>query len=156
MSTAQTDVIADFLAHTSPDQVEDAANRLVADNATYISLSLDNPELKRIMPWTGTSAGRQTFIDTFTKVDSWWEVQDFKVTDLFGSGEDVAVFGEFRYRSVALGKTVRSPFAIHAKVRDSKIVFFQFMEDTFATGRSFRSGGVWTIRNNPDGPEFEV
>ena len=33
MSTAPTDVIADFLAHTSHDQVEDAANRLVADNA---------------------------------------------------------------------------------------------------------------------------
>jgi hypothetical protein len=39
MSTAPTDVIADFLAHTSHDQVEDAANRLVADNATYTALS---------------------------------------------------------------------------------------------------------------------
>lgn len=156
MSAAATDVIADFLAHTSTDQVEEAANRLVADDATYISLSFDNPELKRIMPWTGTSAGRQAFIDTFSKVDSWWEVEDFKVIDLFGSGEDVAVFGDFRYRSVALGKTVRSPFAIHAKVRDSQIVFFQFMEDTFATGRSFSSSGVCEIKNDPDGPEFEV
>ena len=156
MSTAPVDVVADFLTHTSPDQVEDAATRLVADDATYISLNFDNPELKRIMPWAGTSAGRQAFIDTFSKVDSWWEVQDFDVIDLFGSGEDVAVFGDFTYRSVALGKTVRSPFAIHAKVRESKIVFFQFMEDTFATGRSFSSGGVWTIKNDPNGPEFEV
>ncbi len=41
------------------------------------------------------------------------EVEDFRVIDMFGSGEDVAVFGEFTYRSVAIGKTVHSPFAIH-------------------------------------------
>jgi ketosteroid isomerase-like protein len=149
-------VIEDLLAHTAPDQVEAAVKRLVAENATYVSLNFDNAELKRIMPWTGTSTGRQAFIDTFTKVDTWWEAEEFHITDIFGSGEDVAVFGEFTYRSVATGKTVHSPFAIHAKVRDSQIVFFQFMEDTFATGRSFSPRGSWTIKNDPDGPEFEV
>jgi uncharacterized protein len=153
---AATEVVSDFLAHTAPDQVQEAAERLVAEDATYISLNFENPELQRIMPWTGTSTGRQAFIDTFAKVSAWWEIEDFKAVDVFGSGEHVAVFGEFTYRSVATGKIVHSPFAIHAKVHDSKIVFFQFMEDTFATGRSFSPSGTWQIKNDPNGPEFEV
>lgn len=28
--------------------------------------------------------------------------------------------------------------------------------DTFATARSFRSGGTWTIQSNPDGTTIEV
>ncbi len=51
---APTDVIADFLAHSAPDKVDEAARRLVAEDATYISLNFDNPELKQILPWTGT------------------------------------------------------------------------------------------------------
>jgi ketosteroid isomerase-like protein len=119
-----TDVVAEFLAHTSHEQVQETADRLVAEDATYVSLNFENPELKRIMPWTGTSTGRQAFVENFAKVDSWWDIEDFKVSDMFGSGDDVAVFGEFTYRSVAVRKTVHSPFAIHAKVRDGRIVFF--------------------------------
>ena len=136
--------------------MEAAAHRLVADNATYISLSFDNPELKRILPWTGTSSGQRAFIDTFKRVAKYWTIEDFAVTDLFGAGEDVAVFGSFTYRSNSRGKSFRSPFSVHAKVRDEKIVYFQFMEDTFASARSFSSGGTWTIKTDPNGPEYQV
>jgi hypothetical protein len=30
------------------------------------------------------------------------------------------------------------------------------MEDTFATGASFRSGGAWTFRSDPDGSEITI
>ena len=62
----------------------------------------------------------------------------------------------FTYRSVSLGKAFRSPFAIHGKVRGGKIVFFQFMEDTFASARSFSVSGKWTIKTDPEGAEYEV
>jgi hypothetical protein len=61
------------------------------------------------------------------------------------------VFASFTYRSVSLGQAVRSPFSIHAKVKDGKIAFFQFMEDTFATARSFRSNGARAIQTQLDG-----
>lgn len=35
----------------------DAVKELVAPNATYVSLSYDNPDLKTLMPWAGTSQG---------------------------------------------------------------------------------------------------
>ncbi len=156
MSTQPTEVINEFLANTATDMIEAAARRLVAEDATYISLNFDNPELKQIMPWTGTSKGPQAFIDTFSRVAKWWTIEDFTVSALFGEGENVAVFGSFTYRSVSLGKAVTSPFSIHAKVLNGKIVYFQFMEDTFATARSFSQEGTWTIEIDPNLPAFEV
>jgi hypothetical protein len=88
-----TDVIADFLAHSAPDKVDEAARRLVAEDATYISLNFDNPELKQILPWTGTRTGRQAYVDTFQRAFAWWVAEDFEITDLFNAGEDVAIFG---------------------------------------------------------------
>ena len=61
MSTQPTEVIKEFLANTATEKVEVAARRLVAEDATYISLNFDNPELKQILPWTGTSKGPQAF-----------------------------------------------------------------------------------------------
>lgn len=156
MSTNPPDVVNDFLQNTAPDKVEAAARRLVADDATYISLNFENPELKRILPWTGTSKGQQALINTFTDIAKVWKIEEFTVMDLFGAGEDVAVFGSMTYRSISLGKVFRSPFAIHAKVRNGKIVFFQFMEDTFASSRSFSSGGKWTIKTDPHEASYEV
>jgi hypothetical protein len=57
---------------------------------------------------------------------------------------------------VTRGHSFRSPFSIHAKVKDGKIAYFQFMEDTFASSRSFSSGGTWNIKVDPQGPEFQV
>jgi len=151
-----TDVIKDFLANTAPDKVEAAAHRLVSDDATYISLNFENSELKQILPWTGTSKGQRAFIDAFAGVAKSWTVEEFTITDLFGSGEDVAVFGAFTYRSNSLGKSFRSPLAIHAKVQNEKIVFFQFMEDTFASARSFSTGGKWTIKKDANEHPYEV
>ena len=124
----------------------------MAEDAIYISLNFENPELKRVLPWTGTSSGPEAFISTFTRVATYWTIEAFEISDLFGSAEDVAVLGSFTYRSVSLGQAVRSPFSIHANVKDGRITLFQFMEDTFATVRSLRSNGAWAIQTQLDGP----
>jgi uncharacterized protein len=150
------DVVQEFLANTAPDKVDAAARRLVADDATYVSLNFDNPELKKIEPWTGTGKGPQAFSNTFTRVAKYWKIEDFKVQDMFGSGEDVAVFGAFTYRSVALGNRFHSPFSIHAKVKDGKITYLQFMEDTYASASSFRQSGNWVVKTDPAAPAYTV
>jgi hypothetical protein len=154
MSTP-TEVIKEFLANTAPTRSRRPPATCRRGRDVHF-LNFDNPGLKQILPWTGTSKGPQAFIDTFSRVAKWWTIEDFAVTDLFGEGENVAVFGRFTYRSVSLGKAVTSPFSIHAKVRDGKIVYFQFMEDTFATARTFSQKGTWTVKIDPNGPEFEV
>jgi uncharacterized protein len=145
-SAASLDIVMDFLSNTAPDKVEAAADRLVASDATYVSLNFSNPELRKIMPWTGTDTGPRAYSGTFLRVANYWNIEDFTVTDKFASGEAVAVFGKFTYRSVATGHAITSPFSIHAKVHDSKIVYFQFMEDTYATASSFRQTGSWVVK----------
>ena len=131
---------------TNPQVVE----RLVAADATYVSLNFDNPELKRIMPWAGTSRGPQAVLDTYGRVGRFWRSELFEVEQLFGSGEQVAVFGRFTYRSTTLDRAATSPFAIFAEVRDSQIRHMRFLEDTFATAQTFRTGGTATYRSDPD------
>ena len=77
-------------------------------------------ELNKIMPWAGTSHGAQAFLDRLGAMFSRWENQAFNVSTMFASDENVAVFGDFRYRSNSLGKVVSSPFSICVKVIEEK------------------------------------
>lgn len=149
-------IVTDFLSNTAADKVEAAAKRLVAPDATYISLNFDNPELKQIIPWTGTQKGSEAFSSTLIQVQKHGTIEDFKVLDIFGAGENVAVFGQFTYRANSTGNVVTSPLAIRAKVRNGKIVLFQFMEDSYATASSFRVSGKWSVKTSPTGSTYEV
>ena len=142
------DVMNAFLANTNKDHIEYVSEQLVAEDATYISLNFDNPELKQIEPWTGTQVGRAAYISTFSNVGTYWTIDHFEVTDLISEEETVAVFGRFTYTSVEVGHQFTSPFSILAKVQNGLIIYFQFMEDTYASARSFRRSGSWTIQNN--------
>jgi hypothetical protein len=153
MAQIPTEVVKQFLANTTNPTI---VQSLVAEDATYVSLNYDNPDLKKIMPWAGTGKGPQAFIDTFRRVGQFWQILAFSPEELFGAGENVAVFGRFTYRSTTQGKTVESPFSIFSRVRDGKIVYFQFMEDTFATASSFKSGGRSRFHSDPNGKEVEI
>jgi len=102
IQTTPVAVIEQFLSNATNAEV---VNQLVARDATYISLNYENKDLKRILPWTGTGSGPKAFIDTFTRVFQYWQNLNFEVKQIFGSGEDVAVFGSFTYKSNTLGKT---------------------------------------------------
>lgn len=131
-------------------------SKLVATDAIYVSLNYENAELKRILPWAGTAEGPQAIVDTYTRVGRYWQNQDFQIEDIVESQGNVAVFGRFTYKSNTLGKTITSPFAIFAKVRDEKIVYMQFMEDTFGTAATFRTGGSATFHSDPLGSEITL
>jgi hypothetical protein len=153
MSASPLEVVGEWLQNLLDPEV---VNRVVAPEATYVSLNTENAELNRIMPWAGTSQGPQAFLNNLTQMFTRWENQAFNVTAMFGSEENVAVFGDFRYRSHSLGKIVTSPFSILVKVVDGKVNYLQFLEDTYATASSFRASGNWTVQTEPDAPAFSV
>jgi uncharacterized protein len=148
MTLSSMEVVAAILKN--PTDIENVRS-LVAGDVTYVSLNYENPDLKRIMPWAGTSRGAESIVKTFVDVGRFWDIQAFKIEALFGSGENAAMFGRFTYKSKVLAKVVISPFAVFAKVSDGRCTYLQFLEDTFATSASFRSGGSWTFQSNPDG-----
>ena len=134
----------------------DVVNSVVARDATYVSLNTENAELSKIMPWAGTSRGPQAFLDNLGEIFTRWENQAFNVTTMIASAENVAVFGDFRYKSNSLGKVVSSPFSILVKVVDGKVTYLQFLEDSYATAASFRTNGSWTVQTEPGTEPFSV
>ena len=122
---------------------------LVAEDAVYVSLNYSNPDLKKIMPWCGTNKGVSAVVDNLRMIQECWETLAFNPGEIFGADERVALFGSFKYRSRVLNQVVDSPFAIFAKVKDGKIIYLQFMEDTFATAASFHDGKTGTYKNFP-------
>lgn len=102
-------------------------------DVTYISLNEDNPELKRYLPWTGTNKGPESIVRAFEGIGRVWETKEFKVRDLVEQGDKVAMFGSFTYRGRESGKEITSPFSLLAKVKDGRIHYVQFLEDTFGT-----------------------
>jgi ketosteroid isomerase-like protein len=106
---------------------------LTTPDVTYVSLSEHNPELKRYLPWTGTNKGPESIVGTFEGIGRVWETMAFEVRDVIEQGDSVAMFGSFTYRGRESGKEVISPFSILAKVKNGKISFVQFLEDTFGT-----------------------
>jgi ketosteroid isomerase-like protein len=153
MSVTAVDVVKEFLQ--APADAK-RVREVCAPDATYVSLNYSNPDPEKSMPWCGTSQGPEAITDVFSRVARYWMVNDFAPLAIFGEGEHVAVFGTMTLTSTVLGKTVTTPFSIWCRVRNGKIQYMQFMEDTFATSSRFRSGGQWTFRSNPDGGEVSV
>jgi uncharacterized protein len=153
MSETPLEVVGTWLQNLVDPEV---VNRVVAPDATYVSLNTENPELAKIEPWAGTSHGPQAFLDNLGMMFSRWENQAFNVTSVFASGEDVAVFGDFRYKSYSLSQVVTSPFSIHVKVVDGKVTYVQFLEDSYATAASFRKEGTWTVQTELKAEPFKV
>jgi ketosteroid isomerase-like protein len=153
MAREPKEIVQALLASIQDSEVVRAS---CAPDVTYVSLNYSNPELHKIMPWCGTGQGVNAISKTFHDVARYWSVDSFTPEAIFGEGENVAVFGRFTYTSTKLRKTVTTPFSIFCKVTGGKVVYMQFMEDTFCTASSFRSGGTWKFQSDPNGAEVEI
>jgi ketosteroid isomerase-like protein len=154
MTTSNEEIVKMLLAGASDKSVVD---RLMAPKSVYMSLTFNNPELKKLMPWAGIHEnGREGVLSTFQTLNTFWRIDEFTITDIFSAGENVAVFGSFTVHSRRLDKIFVSPFSVHAKVRNGQVVYMQYMEDTFGTGSTFRSAGTWTFAGDPSGLEVKV
>ena len=153
MSTNLTAVLQELLQNTSNLKV---LQQLMTPDVTYVSLSFDNPELKRVMPWTGTHKGPQALFEVFAAIQRYWKTLDFKVTDTIEQGSRVAFFGSFTYKSNVTGKGITSPFSLLARFEGEKVAYIQFLEDSYGTAGSFKTGGATRFHSDPSGKEVEV
>jgi ketosteroid isomerase-like protein len=130
MTTSAAQVLQTLLANPV-----DLANvkSVTTPDVTYVSLNEDNPELKRYLPWTGTNRGPESIVRAFEGIGRAWETKAFDVREVIEQDGRVAMFGSFTYRGRESGKEITSPFSLLAKVRDGRIHYVQFLEDTFGT-----------------------
>jgi ketosteroid isomerase-like protein len=153
MSTNLTAVLQQLLQNTSNLEV---LRQLMTLDATYVSLNFDNPELKKIEPWAGTHKGPQALSDVFAAIQRFWKTLDFKVTDTIEQGDRVALFGSFTYKSNTTGNEITSPFGLLARFESGKVAYVQFLEDSYGTAGSFKTGGSSRFHSDPSGKEIEV
>jgi len=112
MATNLTELLQRIWENTTNVHV---LRQLMTPDVTYVSLNFDNPELKKVMPWTGTHTGPQSLPEVFNAIQRFWKTLDFKVTDAIEQGNRVALFGSFTYKSNVTGKEVTSPFGLLAR-----------------------------------------
>lgn len=153
MATNLTAVLQEVLQNTTNLKV---LRQLMTPDATYVSLNFDNPELKKIMPWTGTHKGPESLPKVFAGIQSFWKTLDFKVTDTVEQGNRVAFFGSFTYKSNTTGKEITSPFSLLARFEGDKVSYVQFQEDSYGTAGSFKTGGITRFHSDPSGKETEI
>ncbi len=108
-----TEIVQKLLSNTTN---LDIVKELVTEDATYVSLNYNNPDLQAVERWCGThtKAGPEAIYQTFIDVNTFWEVLAFDIYAIFGGtesietgvhgpegkeGTNVAVFGRFKYRS---------------------------------------------------------
>jgi ketosteroid isomerase-like protein len=133
MSNSPTQVIQALLTKPTDRQ---HVQSLTTPDVTYVSLSENNPELKRYLPWAGTNKGPDSIVNTFEGIGRVWETKAFEVREVIEQGETVAMFGSFTYRGRESGKDITSPFSLLAHVKEGKVSYIQFLEDTFGTSRT--------------------
>ena len=153
MSTNLTAVLQELLQNTSNLE---ALRELMTPDVTYVSLNFDNPELKKVEPWTGTHKGPQALLDVFGAIRRFWNTLDFKVTDTIEQGSRVALFGAFTYKSIVTGREITSPFGLLARFEGDEVAYIQFLEDSYGTACSFKTGGATKFHSDPSGKEIEV
>ena len=153
MSVNLTAVLQQLLQNTTNVKV---LTQLMTPDVTYVSLNFNNPDLKKIEPWAGTHKGPQEVADVFVAIQRCWKTLDFKVTDTLEQNSRVAFFGSFTYKSNVTGKEITSPFALLARFDGDKVSYIQFLEDSYGTAGSFKTGGTTKFHGDPNGKEVEV
>jgi ketosteroid isomerase-like protein len=104
----------------------------------------------------GHSQGPQELFDVFAAIQRYWKTLDFKVTDSIEQGSCVAFFGSFTYKSNVTGKEITSPFSLLARFEGDKVTYVQFLEDSYGTAGSFKTGGATRFHSDPSGKEVEI
>jgi ketosteroid isomerase-like protein len=153
MSTNLTAVLQEVLQNTTNLKV---LQQLMMPDATYVSLNFDNTELKKVMPWAGTHTGPQALPEVFEAINRCWKTLDFKVTDAVEQDSRVALFGSFTYKSNVTGREITSPFGLLARFDGDKVAYVQFLEDSYGTAGSFKTGGATRFHSDPSGKEVEL
>jgi len=152
MSTNLTAVLQELLQNTTNVTV---LRQLMTPDATYVSLNFNNPELKKIMPWTGTHKGPQALPDVLPRSNASGKHSTSRSSTPL-SKVTASPSSTFTYKSMATGKEITSPFGLLARFEGEKVAYIQFLEDSYGTAGSFKTGGATRFHSDPSGKEVEA
>ncbi|MFK7859091.1 MAG: nuclear transport factor 2 family protein [Granulosicoccus sp.] len=112
----------------------DKAISLMADDMVWQN------EGDNAMPWIGPWNGKDEILKFLPIFSNNFQTTAWDNTDAFALGDTVAVFGRMNGITTHSGKEIGEfSFALRAKVRDGKVVLWNWFEDSFAVSQAYNA-----------------
>ncbi|WP_422065358.1 nuclear transport factor 2 family protein [Shimia sp.] len=90
------------------------------------------------LPWIGPWNGKEEIFKFLPIFGENFQTTKWENTDVLASGDTVAVFGNMNGITTKSGKEIGDfTFALRAKVRDGKVVLWNWFEDSFAVSKAY-------------------
>jgi len=107
-------------------------DELMADDMVW--LNEGDPSIPWIGPWNGKEA-IFGFLGVFSEN---FKTTKWENTDILASGDTVAIFGDMNGVTTKSGQEIGDfTFALRAKVRNGKVVLWNWFEDSFAVSKAY-------------------
>ena len=110
----------------------DKMSELMADEMVWLN------EGDSTLPWIGRWQGKEKVFEFLGLFGENFRTTAWENTDAFASGDTVAVFGKMNAITTHSGKeTGEFHFALRAKVKDGRVILWNWFEDSFAVSQSY-------------------
>ena len=95
----------------------------------------------KALPWIGPWNGQEEIFKFLGVFGENFQTTEWKNTDAFAFGDTVAVFGDMNGITTKSGKEIGPfTFALRAKVKDGKVVLWNWFEDSYAVSKAYHGG----------------
>lgn len=93
------------------------------------------------MPWIGPWNGKQAILEQFfSTFAANFQTRKWETTDHFSSGNTAAYFGQMvGFLTNSSKETKEFTFALRAKIKDGKIILWNWFEDSFEVSKVYHS-----------------
>jgi len=130
-SQATFDIVMSFMGAIGSGDMETAIS-LMADDMVW------HNEGDNAMPWIGPWVGKDAILRFLPIFGENFQTTAWENTDAFALGNTVAVFGNMNGITTHSGVEIGDfTFALRAKVKDGKIVLWNWFEDSYAVSQAY-------------------
>ncbi len=90
-----------------------------------------------IWPWEGKKAILEEFMPAFWE---WFKTIKWEPSDAFAKGDTAAYFGQMIGKTTVSGENTKEfTYALRVKVKDGKVILWNWFEDSFEVSRAFNA-----------------
>lgn len=90
------------------------------------------------LPWIGPWEGKEAIFGFLGVFSENFQTTKWQNTDAFAHGDTVAIFGDMNGITTKSGKEIGDfTFALRTKVREGKVVLWNWFEDSFAVSQAY-------------------
>jgi len=132
-SQSSFDIVMAFMGAMGTGDME-TVNALMADDMVWMN------EGDSTMPWIGPWNGKEEIMKFLGVFSENFKTTAWENTDAFALGDTVAVFGKMNGITTHSDKQIGEfTFALRAKVRDGKVVLWNWFEDSYAVSQAYNA-----------------